>query len=78
MKRLQAILLVGPTGSGKTPLGELLQRKGLWQRRCCHFDFGWNLRRIVEGEVSPEYLTQEEMTFLHWVLHSGALLGDEA
>ena len=46
MSKHIAILLIGPTGSGKTPLGELLESKGLWGRRCVHFDFGENLRRV--------------------------------
>ncbi len=46
MSKHIAILLIGPTGSGKTPLGELLESKGLWDRRCVHFDFGENLRRV--------------------------------
>jgi len=73
----QAVLLVGLTGSGKTPLGELLQCKGLWQRQCCHFDFGWNLRRAVEGTGSPGCLTRKETDFLRGVLRSGALLENE-
>ena len=42
-----ALLLIGPTGSGKTPLGELLERSGLWGRPCRHFDFGERMRRIA-------------------------------
>ncbi len=40
----RAWLLLGPTGSGKTPLGDLLQRRGLAGRPCAHFDFGRCLR----------------------------------
>ncbi|MCX7427258.1 MAG: hypothetical protein NTW96_16720 [Planctomycetia bacterium] len=46
--RNDAMLLLGPTGSGKTPLGDLLERRGLGGRRCVHFDFGAHLRRIVK------------------------------
>ncbi len=46
MSKHNAILLIGPTGSGKTPLGELLESQGLRNRRCFHFDFGQNLRRV--------------------------------
>ena len=35
----------GPTGSGKTPLGEEIERRGLGGRRCVHFDFGATLQR---------------------------------
>jgi adenylate kinase len=47
MSKKKAVLLVGPTGAGKTPLGDWLERRGLWGRRCAHFDFGANLRTIA-------------------------------
>lgn len=43
----KAIVLMGPTGIGKSPLGELLERRGLQGLRCFHFDFGANLRAIA-------------------------------
>jgi len=43
------LLLLGPTGSGKTPLGRLIEKRGLWGRRFVHFDFGAQLRAVVEG-----------------------------
>ena len=45
----KAILLLGPTGSGKSPLGDELEANGLNGRRCLHFDFGRRLRRAAEG-----------------------------
>jgi len=36
----RAILLIGPTGSGKTPLGDWLQAYGFCGHRCHRFDFG--------------------------------------
>jgi len=72
----QAIVLVGPTGSGKTPLGDRLEAHGLWGRRCRHFDFGENLRRAAEGACAAG-LTESELTFIRSVLESGALLEDE-
>jgi len=75
--RPHAILLVGPTGSGKTPLGELLERAGLWGRRCRHFDFGEQMRRIVAAASRPPYLTDADVRFLREVLAAGALLEDE-
>ena len=44
-----AILLLGPTAAGKTPLGQLFADRGLWGRPCVHFDFGENLRRIADS-----------------------------
>lgn len=73
----RAILLLGPTGSGKTPLGDLIQTRGLGGRRCLHFDFGANLRRVVERNEPDALLGRRELDFLASVLHSGALLEDE-
>jgi len=71
-----AILLLGPTGSGKSPLGDTLAERGLHGRRCAHFDFGAQLRAAVSGE-SPAELDEAHIAFLHDVLERGALLEDE-
>ena len=71
----EAIVLIGPTGSGKTPLGELLAGRGLWGRRCVHFDFGAALRRIAAGEVSGDF-DETAIRFVRGVLETGALLED--
>jgi len=76
MTRTRAILLLGPTGSGKTPLGEVLQARGLAGRRCAHFDFGASLRRAVAADPPPNGLTGEDVAFLRRVLEAGALLED--
>jgi adenylate kinase len=86
-------LLLGPTGSGKTPLGDGLERTGLRGRRCHHFDFGANLRAAVAGRMadlksqisnlkSPSGqadlpFAPEEIRFLRRVLEQGALLEDQ-
>ncbi|MBN2216290.1 MAG: nucleoside monophosphate kinase [Pirellulales bacterium] len=72
----EALLLLGPSGVGKTPLGELLERRGLAGRSCAHFDFGSQLRRLVAGKTSGDFLSSEELDFLRGVLRSGALLED--
>ena len=71
----EAIVLIGPTGSGKTPLGELLEDRGLWGRQCVHFDFGAALRRIAAGEAPGDF-DEAEIQFVRGVLESGALLED--
>jgi adenylate kinase len=77
MTKYPAILLLGPTGSGKTPLGDLVERRGLRGARCLHFDFGANLRRIVERDQPGGDFSRAEIDFLKRVLQSGALLEDE-
>jgi adenylate kinase family enzyme len=74
--KLEAILLLGPTGSGKTPLGDHLERASLWNRRCHHFDFGANLRAVVAGDGAGSF-TAEEIRFLRRVLEEGVLLEAE-
>ncbi|HUU89736.1 MAG TPA: nucleoside monophosphate kinase [Phycisphaerae bacterium] len=75
--RHAAILLIGPTGSGKTPLGNLLEARGLWGRRCVHFDFGASLRACAAGAGHGAGLTRGECTLLAQMLESEALLEDE-
>lgn len=71
------IVLIGPTGSGKTPLGEALEARGFRGKKCFHFDFGANLRRAAAGELPAGTLNREEIGFVEDVLRSGALLEDE-
>jgi len=69
-----AVLLLGPTGSGKTPLGEYLESRGLWNTPCVHFDFGANLRDAVAGNQPDGALMPEDLAVLRQVLETGALL----
>jgi len=73
--RYQALLLVGPTGSGKTPLGRLLEHQGLGGRRCFHFDFGENLRQVAACGHSG--IGAADRLLLEDVLQRGALLENE-
>ncbi|MCK4626634.1 MAG: nucleoside monophosphate kinase [Phycisphaerae bacterium] len=72
MSKYDAILLIGPTGSGKTPLGEFLESQGLHDRRCGHFDFGENLRHANTDALNPE-----EINIVAHSLETGSLLEDE-
>jgi adenylate kinase len=67
---MDAILLIGPTGSGKTPLGDWLQAHGLAGGACRHFDFGAHLR-VGTG------LNASEQEFVREVLATGTLLENE-
>lgn len=75
--KAKAVLLLGPTGAGKTPLGDCLQAWGLWGRRCRHFDFGAALRRLAETPNADGLLTAEEMRVVAESLRTAALLEDE-
>ncbi len=70
---LPSVLLVGPTGSGKTPLGEELERRGFLGRRCVHFDFGANLRAAAAGRADDFGLTGPELEAIRTSLATGAL-----
>lgn len=73
----RAILLLGPTGAGKTPLGEAAARAGLWGRRCRHFDFGENLRRAAAARCQkPFRLSGADLIVVRRSLATGALLED--
>lgn len=73
---IQAILLLGPTGSGKTPLGDAIEACGLWGRRCVHFDFGACLRAVTVAEKPRGKLGTEELAVVRRVLRDGTLLED--
>ena len=75
--RHQAILLLGPTGSGKTPLGQLLERKGLGSQRCFHFDFGEELRAITRITRPNKLWPVAETGFIRKLLKEGGLLENE-
>jgi adenylate kinase family enzyme len=72
--RVKAVLLLGPTGSGKTPLGRLMEKKGFLGRRCVHFDFGESLRRVAGRLKPPYFLSREEVYVIRRSLETGALL----
>jgi adenylate kinase family enzyme len=72
-----SLLLVGPTGSGKTPLGRELERRGWRGRPCAHFDFGESLRAVAAStDASPAGLAAAEMDTVRTALAAGALFED--
>jgi adenylate kinase len=78
LNRPPAVLLLGPTGAGKTPLGQMLEARGMGGRNCVHFDFGANLREVVARNEPDALISRPEIEFLRRVLASGALLEDGA
>jgi adenylate kinase family enzyme len=76
-ERWSGLLLLGPTGSGKTPLGDHLERTGFRGRRCVHFDFGASLREAASGGGAAAGLVEGELAVVRASLRGGALLEDE-
>jgi len=74
---VRAVLLLGPTGAGKTPFGEYLEKRSLDGRKCFHFDFGHQLRAISACDCPPEGFDGKEHSFIRDVLDKGVLLERE-
>jgi len=68
----KALLLIGPTGSGKSPLGNLLEKEMGW----AHFDFGHRLRMISYRE-NAHGLGEEDVDFIRDLLEEHALFPDD-
>jgi adenylate kinase len=76
--RARSVLLLGPTGAGKTPLGAYLEEHGFNGKRYFHFDFGHQLRTIAGCGLPPEGFTREDHSFIKAVLEKGLLLENES
>ena len=74
---VRAMLLIGPTGVGKTPFGSCLEKNGFRGNRCLHFDFGNELRTLAQQETTPEGFSRREHVFIRDVLEKGLLLENE-
>lgn len=72
-----ATLLIGPTGSGKTPLGEAMEHCGIRGCRAVHFDFGVHLRAAVAHPEKYPLLAPGDVTILDNKLRTNALLEDD-
>lgn len=73
----ESLLILGPTGSGKTPLGNQMETSGLHGRRCLHFDFGDALRTLACSEGIPSGFRKKDISFIRDVLKNGVLLENE-
>ena len=74
---VDAILLLGPTGVGKSPLGDVIAQNGLFGRTCHHLDFGSELRGAISGDHKSAAYSTTELDFIHGVLERGLLLENE-
>lgn len=72
MDKPRAILLIGPVGVGKSPLGAMLEKRMGW----AHFDFGHHLRLIARGEEIPG-LTESDREYVKEILHTHSLFTDD-
>lgn len=70
----QSILLIGPTGSGKSPLGEHLERTGVGGGRIAHFDFGEQLRQAAASPLAFPLLSDADILTIRGSLETGLLL----
>jgi adenylate kinase len=77
LKMQDAVLLVGPTSAGKTPLGGLLEDSGLSGRECAHFDFGACFRLAAASETPPAPLDEADIGVIRTSMETGALLTDD-
>jgi adenylate kinase family enzyme len=75
--KFDGLLLLGPTGSGKTPLGAELASRGLAGRSCLHFDFGETLRAAASSPGDFLFLSEGDLFVIRESLGTGALLEDE-
>lgn len=73
MTPIRALLLLGPTGSGKTPQGRLLGDLPGY----CHLDFGAELRRAAAHPEGRGGLTPADVAFIRMLLAEHALLPDD-
>lgn len=74
---VDAILLLGPTGAGKSPLGDMIASRGFLCRKAHHMDFGSELRSIALGNGPSVHYSDSEIDFVHGVLERGLLLENE-
>lgn len=75
--KYSATLLIGPTASGKTPLGNLIAERGLPDGSYVHFDFGQQLREIQRERGARAVLSARDCQLVEEVLRSGRLLTPE-
>jgi adenylate kinase family enzyme len=71
------ILIIGPTGSGKTPLGHTLANGNYFPFPAIHFDFGEEMRQISQFDVPTGPFTPADIQLIQTILKNNALLTNE-
>ncbi len=74
---VDAALLLGPTGSGKSPLGEYIARSGFFGKHAIHLDFGAELRSLLSYNGPSPFYSASEISFVKGVLEQGLLLENQ-
>jgi len=74
---VDAVLLLGPTGAGKSPLGNFIGVHGLIKKAAHHLDFGSELRALVSGVLDTSQYNRDDLNFIQGVLERGLLLENE-
>ena len=74
---VDSVLLLGPTGVGKSPLGDHIVRHGLFGRSALHLDFGAELRSIASRADTPSLFSRAELDFITGVFERGLVLENE-
>ncbi len=68
-----ATLIMGPTGAGKTPLGDYATAQSSPQQPVRHFDFGAQLR-LIAATRAQQSISPQASTIIREALASGRLL----
>jgi len=85
-KKARAVLLVGPTGSGKSPVGDSMEEfQTPLAGTFYHFDFGAALRGIASKEAGKHLrkigktyeLLEEDVEFIRYLIDNNQLLPED-
>lgn len=74
---VDAVLLLGPAGSGKSPLGDHIAIISLFGKKAHHLDFGAELRATSSGDNSSLLYTASDLALIKGVLEQVLLLENQ-
>ncbi len=76
MPDVKALIILGPPGAGKTPLGDFLAARNFFGARVFHFDFGRELRNLLRQGPEKGF-DREEISRVEEVLFQSRLFEEE-